>query len=29
MDETGIMEGMIISQIIFAEAGVKKVYIKK
>ena len=29
MDETGIMEGIITSQIIFAKAGVKKVYIKK
>ena len=29
MDETGIMEGMIVSQTVFAEAGAKKVYVKK
>ena len=29
MDETGIMEGMTASQTVFAEAGAKKVYVKK
>ena len=29
MDETGIMEGITASQTVFAEAGAKKVYVKK